>query len=319
MFDIIHVVVGLVILLIAGDLLVRGAVNLSLRLGIPALIVSLTVVAIGTSAPEMLVSIDAVTNGAPGLAIGNVVGSNISNVLLVLGVPAMIFGLDTSAGRPTGAFYQMALATVLFMVMAWFTPISWIDGAILVGVFAFILGQATYAAVKEPGRLDEETLLEEADPQIHWWKIIGFLIAGLVGLPFGADLLVDGASSIARQFHVSETIIGLTLVAIGTSLPELATTLTAAMRRQTDVAIGNVLGSNIANLLAIIGVSSFFGQIPVSRGVLYFDMWVMAGTVLILAPFVFCKMNITRFWGTLFTVVYVVYVVLVLARRNFAG
>lgn len=320
--DLLYVVLGLVILLFAGDILVRGAVNLSLRLGIPALIVSLTVVAIGTSAPEMLVGIDAVRKGVPGLAVGNVVGSNISNILLVLGVPALIFGLGTANSRPVREFWQMVVATVLFIIFAMMTPITWVHGLILVAVFLFILGQSVYAARQERcvGNTiaDDAIDIEGADPHTPWWKIIGFLLLGLIGLPIGANFLVSGATNIARDFHVSETVIGLTLVAVGTSLPELATTLTAAFRRETDVALGNVLGSNIANLLAIIGISSFFGLIPVSKGVLIADMWVMAFTVILLAPFIFFKLNLSRVWGGVFTGLYVAYVFFVLFRGGIA-
>lgn len=316
--DLIHVVLGLVILLFAGDILVRGAVNLSLRLGIPALIVSLTVVAIGTSAPEMLVGIDAVRKGVPGLAVGNVVGSNISNILLVLGVPALIFGLGTANSKPFREFGQMVVATLLFIVFAMMNPITWVHGLILMAVFLLILGQSVYTARRERSAAQaapsEAIDIEGADPHTPWWKIVGFLIIGLIGLPIGANLLVSGATNIARDFHVSETVIGLTLVAVGTSLPELATTITAAFRRETDVALGNVLGSNIANLLAIIGISSFFGEIPVSKGVLYVDMWVMAASVVLLAPFIFFKLNLSRIWGGAFTGLYVVYVFFVLFR-----
>ncbi|MBT0958000.1 calcium/sodium antiporter [Alphaproteobacteria bacterium KMM 3653] len=311
---------GLMILLLAGDALVRGAVNLSLRLGVPALIVSLTIVAFGTSAPELLISIDAVRQNAGGLALGNVVGSNIANVLLVLGVPAILSGMDTRSSDTKKSFYHMLGATAVFVIACFFGPITWVHGVVLLGALAFILsdavrdglahrreGKAAALAAEE----DELEDLEGADPSMPGWKIGVFLVLGLIGLPLGADLLVDSAVAIATVMGVSKTVIGLTLVAIGTSLPELATTVMAARRGQADVALGNVIGSNMFNLLAIIGVATFFGHIPVANQILRLDLWVMIAASLVLVPFVFHKMNLTRSVGVVLTSVYAAYILLV--------
>ena len=150
--------------------------------------------------------------------------------------------------------------------------------------------------------------LEGADPELPWWKIVVFLVLGLVGLPLGADILVNSAVNIAREFGVTETVIGLTLVALGTSLPELATTVMAALRRQADVALGNVIGSNMFNLLAIIGLTSLLGDIPVDDQFLRFDIWVMLASSLLLVPFVFFKQDITRIWGIVLVALYVSYI-----------
>ncbi|MFV2035069.1 MAG: sodium:calcium antiporter, partial [Halocynthiibacter sp.] len=166
-------------------------------------------------------------------------------------------------------------------------------------------------AVCAPGEIAEG--IEGADLDMPWWRISVFMVLGLVGLPLGADFLVDGSVNIARTFGVSETVIGLTLVALGTSLPELATTIMAALRRQADVALGNVIGSNMFNLLAIIGVTSFVGEIPVAPGFLRFDLWVMLGASLLLTPFVFFGWNITKRWGVVLTGLYVVYILVVLS------
>lgn len=314
--DFIYVVLGLIILLLAGDVLVRGAVNLSLRLGIPALIVSLTVVAIGTSAPELLVAIDAVIKGAPGLAIGNVVGSNIANVLLVLGVPALLVGLGSAATSARKSYLQMLVGTAIFVALAFTTPISWGNGLLLVAVFAGFMAFSVYSARLRMVSSRREVALEDAVPGMRWWKIILYLALGLIGLPFGAELLVGGATEIARSFEISETVIGLTLVAIGTSLPELATTITAAYRRHAEVAFGNVIGSNIANLLGIIGVASLFGDIPVTQAVLRFDLWVMVGASVLMAPFAIFGLRLSRTWGAVFTALYVGYIILVLTARS---
>jgi cation:H+ antiporter len=312
---------GLIILLLAGDVLVKGAVNLSLRLGIPALIVSLTIVAFGTSAPELLISIKAVLDGVPGLALGNVIGSNTANVLLILGIPAMIFGL--SAGSDTRrSFLFMMLGSALFVGLGFLGPYQWWGGLILLGALALILVDSARsaqahrraaAADAEAAEDDEDDLLEEADPDMPWWKILGFLALGLIGLPIGADFLIDSSVTIAQAFGVSDTVIGLTLVAVGTSLPELATTVMAALRRHSDVALGNVIGSNMFNLLGIIGVASLVGQIPVDPALLRFDVWVMLAASAVLAPFVFLRWNMGRLVGVIFTALYVAYILMVLA------
>ncbi len=310
---------GLGILLVAGDALVRGAVNLSLRLGVPALIVSLTVVAFGTSAPELLVSVQAVLRDAPGIAIGNVVGSNVANVLLVLGVPALLATLHTSHFDTRNSYLQMIAASLLFIVLAWFGPLNWISGLILLAALAAMLGHALYEthvhrrAVAAEAAANPVEEVEGADPDMPWWKIIVFLGVGLVGLPLGADLLVDGASRIATAFGMSEVAIGLTLVAIGTSLPELATTVVAALRRQADVALGNVIGSNMFNLLGIMGVASLVGEIPVEGNFLRIDLWVMLAASVLLVPFVFFKVDISRIWGVVLSALYVAYLVVVLS------
>ena len=307
---------GLVILLLAGDALVRGAVNTSLRLGVPALIVSLTIVAFGTSAPELLIAISAIDDGAPGIAIGNVVGSNTANILLVLGVPALLAGLNTSDCDTRKSYVIMLVATLLFIAVCFFQPITWTHGLILVAALVVILGdQLREALAHRNGASEDEDDVEGADPTMRWWKILVFLALGLIGLPLGADLLVDSSVSIARTYGVSETVIGLTLVAIGTSLPELATTVMAAFRKQADVALGNVIGSNMFNLLAIIGIASFVGPIPVADTFLKFDLWVMLGASLLLMPFVFSNTrNMTKRWGILFSVAYIGYLGMVVAH-----
>ncbi len=307
---------GLVILLLAGDALVRGAVNVSLRLGVPALIVSLTIVAFGTSAPELLIAIKAIDDNAPGLALGNVVGSNTANILLVLGVPALIAGLKTSQCKTTKSYMTMIGVSLLFIALCFFGPITWVHGLILLAVLAVILGDQFREALAHRNGAAAEDLedVEGADPEMPWSKIGVFLALGLVGLPLGADILVDSSVSIARTFGVTETVIGLTLIAIGTSLPELATTVMAAFRNQTDVALGNVIGSNMFNLLAIIGIASLVGPIPVDTTFLTFDLWVMLGASLLLAPFVFSKSrDMTKRWGIALVAGYITYLWVVIA------
>jgi cation:H+ antiporter len=305
---------GLLILLLGGDVLVRGAVNLSLRLGVPALIVSLTIVAFGTSAPELLIAIKAILNDAPGIAMGNVVGSNIANVLMVLGIPAMLAVLHTSECDSSKTYLHMLVASMLFIALAYNGEFSAVDGFVLMTVLGLILTNAFREARIhiQAGERDELEDIEEADPDLPYWRIGLYLLLGLIGLPLGANILVENATIIAHEYGVSDTVIGLTLVAVGTSLPELATTVMAALRRQADVALGNVIGSNMFNMLAIIGVATMFGPVPVEPSFLTFDLWVMLASSLLLIPFVFLGRDITRAWGAALTGLYVIYIAVVL-------
>jgi cation:H+ antiporter len=307
---------GLVILLLAGDALVRGAVNFSLRLGVPAMIVSLTIVAFGTSAPELLIAIQAVAENVPSIAMGNVVGSNTANILLVLGVPAILTGLHTSECNTRKNYVFMLAASVLFIALAFCGVFTVWSGLILLAALALVLGVAFQEACahRRCGCDDGDDLeeIDEADPNMPYWRIGLYMVLGLIGLPLGADILVDNGTEIARAYHVSERVIGLTLIAIGTSLPELATTVMAALRRQADVALGNVIGSNMFNLLAIVGIATFVGPIPVKPAFLEFDLWVMLGASLLLVPFVFFKQDITRTWGFVLTGLYLAYMAVVL-------
>jgi len=309
--------VSLAMLIVAGDLLVRGAVNLALRLGIPALIVSLTIVAFGTSAPELLISVDATLDGKPGLAIGNVVGSNIANVLLVLGLPALIAGMHCGALDTRRSYLQMLGATAIFIGLAQWGIVSRGIALILLAMLALCLWDQFRGAMahRRARRIEEEDMaeaVEGADPAMRGWRIAIYLIAGLVGLPVGAGLLVENASILARAFGISEAAIGLTLVAVGTSLPELATTVAAALRRQADVALGNVIGSNLFNLLAILGIAALVAPIPIDQRVLDVDLWVMLAAALILAPVSIWRRDLTRGAGIALTALYLLYVLHVL-------
>ena len=254
-----------------------------------------------------------------GIALGNVVGSNVANVMLVLGLPAMFVGLNTADCDTRRSYVQMIAATVLFIALCFLGPITWVHGFVLLAALAWMLWDAfgeARAHKRETNQAaastDDEEEVEGADPDLPWIKIFLFLGLGLIGLPLGADLLVDGSVNIARAFGMSETVIGLTLVAFGTSLPELAAVIAAAVRGHGDVALGNVIGSNMFNLLAIIGVASFVGDMRVPRELLHFDLWVMLGTSLLLAPIVFARLNIGRAIGAGLTAIYAVYVVLLL-------
>lgn len=311
LFDLLKIAFGLGLLVVAGDILVRGAVNLALRLGIPALIVGLTVVAFGTSAPEMMVSVAAVLDHAPAIALGNVIGSNTANVLLVIGIPAIIAVMRTDEHDTRESYLFMMAGSVLFIALAFAGGFNWVHGLVLLAAMAAILARQISQALahRAAGQAEPDDDLEGADPQMPWAKIGLFLALGLIGLPFGADFLVDGATNIARAAGISEAVIGLTLVAVGTSLPELATSVTAAFKGRADVALGNVIGSNIFNLLAIIGIASLVGPLPVPPEMKRLDLWVMLGASVLIAPFLFARRPFTRIVGFGFVAIYAIYVV----------
>ncbi|MGR3718277.1 MAG: calcium/sodium antiporter [Thermohalobaculum sp.] len=316
--DAILLTLGLVILVGAGDALVRGAVALSLQFGIPTIIISATVVAIGTSAPELLISVQAALEDAPGIALGNVVGSNIANVLLVLGIPALIVPIAGCGPAAHRNLYLMLGATVLFSAMVLGGTIFWWGGLALVSVAVIMVWDSVRVArairagpdFEVP---DELTELGDVDPDMARWKVLLLIAVGIVGLPIGAQLLIDGARAIALDFGISEAAIGLTVVAVGTSLPELATTVMAALRRHADVAIGNVIGSNIFNITAVIGAAALAAPLAVPEEIASRDLWVMIGASIVLTAFVLMCRRIGRRAGGAFLLLYGIYIYYALA------
>lgn len=294
MMDYLILVAGLALLLVGGDILVRGAVGLAEKLSIPPLIIGLTVVSFGTSAPELFISIQAAFEGAAGLAVGNVVGSNIANVLLVLGVPAMVYPCVCKEEGIGRNLLVMIGITIVFMGMMVGGGLETFDGAILFTLLILYLysqfRNATKLRASQRGSGGSVADYQEdiEDAPTRGWVIGLLLISGLVLLPLGANFIVDSASAIARSWHVSDEVIGLTVVAIGTSLPELATTLMAVCRNNVSVALGNIVGSNIFNIAGIMGITALLVPLPVGGNIVQFDMWVMLATsvgVLALAHF----------------------------------
>ena len=301
---------GLFLLLISGDFLVKGAIQLSNRLGVSALLVSLTVVAFGTSAPELIVAIKATLSGSPGLAMGNVVGSNIANILLVLGLPTLIMGLKNNITDTKRSFGFMIAASVLFIMFGMSGSFSWVYGVVLLSLLAFFLFDTFRQNSK---RALNSEILEFQQRILHsWWTIIFFLTLGVIGLPLGADLLVTNASALAKGYGVSDAAVGLTLVAIGTSLPELATTFVAFVRKKAEVVLGNLIGSNIFNLLAIIGITSLISPVPVDPIFIKFDFWIMLGASVLIAPFILLNIKFNRLYGFVFVALYISYLSVIL-------
>lgn len=314
-------VAGIVLLLIGGDVLVRGAVSLAVRLDIPTLVIGLTIVAFGTSAPELVISLRAALAGSSGIAIGNVVGSNIANVFLVLGIPALI--ATTNCDQPfikRNMLYVIG-ASLVFILLCFNGPLTFWHGAILFGLMVAFLVESGRRAAK---RSDAAAVIgEEAIELIDGvsgvphrnWSIVLFLAIGLVALPIGAQMTVNAASEIARNFGVSEAAVGLTLIALGTSLPELATTMSAAIRGQCGLALGNVLGSNLFNILAIMGLTAMVVPVPVPEVITRIDVWVMLGAALAISPFVLRRKCISWPAGIVFVVCYLAYITLVFVPR----
>ena len=301
---------GLFLLLISGDFLVKGAIQLSNRLGVSALLVSLTVVAFGTSAPELIVAIKATLSGSPGLALGNVVGSNIANILLVLGLPTLIMGLKNNITDTKRSFGFMIAASVLFIMFGMSGSFSWVYGIVLLSLLAFFLFDTFRQNSK---KALNGKILEFQQRTLHsWWTIIFFLTLGVIGLPLGADLLVTNASALAKGYGVSDAVVGLTLVAIGTSLPELATTFVAFVRKKAEVVLGNLIGSNIFNLLAIIGITSLISPVPVDPIFIKFDFWIMLGASVLIAPFILLNIKFNRLYGFVFVALYISYLSVIL-------
>ena len=313
-FEALKLTGGLVYLLIGGDLLVRGAISFSHRTRIPEAVVGLTIVAIGTSAPELFVSVYAALAGHSAIAIGNVVGSNVANVLLVLGVPALIYPIATKEEtRLRREASYMVGVTILFVVLCFFPPFDRYDGVAMLAVLAFGLWMTydAHTAAAPFGGKDEDGTLEAAlGLPDRPWVICLFLLLGIVMLPLGADLTVDSAAALAGRFGVGEAVIGASLIAIGTSLPELSTTIIAALHRRASIALGNVIGSNVLNILAIMGITSLVADVPVPPAFLVTDLWVMSAASLLLWLIVLRGWPIARALGAGLLTSYAVYLAL---------
>lgn len=298
------ILAGLTGLFLGGELLVRGALALSARLALPPVLVGLTVVGFGTSMPELLVSLDAALRGAPAIAIGNVVGSNIANILLIAGLAALVWPIRTAGvelGRDLAVMLAAALALVPVLATGEVTRGAGL--ALLAGLLAYL----AWSFLRPGGVVAPGT----AAP-MRLRTALGALALGLAGLVIGARLLVEGAVNVARDFGLSEAFVGLTVVAVGTSLPELATSMIAALRRQSGIAIGNVVGSNIFNVLGILGLTAIVAPIPAEARFLALDLPVMLAASVLLAALL-VRPVLGRTAGLAMLVLYAGYVGIALA------
>lgn len=301
-------ILGLVILLFGGKILVDGASAIALKIGMSAGVVGLTIVAFGTSAPELLVSVNAALKGNSDISIGNVVGSNIANIGMVLGITGLFYPILIRKSVLRFDYLLTLIITLLFYGLSYNGIISFWEGILL--FLFFIAFNAYLFKSSEQGGIpeDEEVVNELEEVKEYSWSVsIALLFGGIIGLYFGSELLVDNAIIISREFGVSERVIGVSVIAIGTSLPELITSILAALAKKTDLAIGNILGSNMMNILSIIGITAIIKPIDVSPEFLTSDYLWMIGFTLILYPLIRIKMKVSRLEGFILFAGYIAY------------
>jgi len=310
---------GLIYLLFGGDLLVRGAVALARKFHVPPMIIALTLVAFGTSLPELMVVVQATLTGYPGLVLGNVVGSNIANILLVGAAAAVVYPLTYGEHSVRRDSLFMLGSTVLLVILCWNGALDLAEGAILlVGLVA-----ANAITAGEAARAFRQS---ELKAPLEWvlglptsiWVILLFIVVGGVGLPIGARMVVDASVEIATHLGVNDVVVGLTVLAVGTSLPELATTVTAALQKRTDVAIGTIVGSNMFNILAILGVAAVISPVPIAvpDGFFTLEFPVMLASALAVCVLAWLRRPMGRVTGITFLAVYAVYLLLLGLRTR---
>lgn len=321
--DTVFIIIGLAVLIAGAEGLVRGASSLARRLNVSPLVIGLTVVSFGTSAPELTVNLLAAFRGAPDLAVGNVVGSNIGNILLILGICALIVPLKVKSSTVWKEIPFALLGVLLLFIMGndrlfdgvGFNALTRTDGiallALMVIFMYYVFGLAKRGQTKAAATgTDEQEMKNYATP-----ISLLLMIGGLAGLVLGGQLLVSGATSIAEAAGLSEALIGLTIVAIGTSLPELATSVVAAVRKQADIAIGNIVGSNIFNIFFILGMTSTIIPLPISPE-LNVDIMMSIGVTILLMLFMFVwkRQRLMRYEGMIFLTIYAAYLVYLINR-----
>ncbi len=298
------ILIGFVLLMGGAEYLVKGAVAIANKLKIPTIIVGLTIVAFGTSTPEFVVSIKAALNNSAGISLGNVIGSNTANILLILGITALISPIKCRRRIFLRDYKFLLAVSILFNIFAFSgTFVLWHGIILLVMLVWFVYHN--YKNTKQ------EDIAEDGTSPIadkNWLYVLSLTAGGLIGILYGAETLVKGAVQMARLLGVSEETIGLTIIAVGTSLPELATTVLATIRKQTGVALGNIVGSNIWNIVFIMGFTSTITEVAVPTQFINYDIWVMLFATVILYPAMMTKARLTRLEGFLFVVVYTLYI-----------
>jgi cation:H+ antiporter len=315
---------GLVLLLVGGELLVRGAVNVATRLGVSPLVIGLTLVGFGTSMPELVTSVQAGLAGSSGIAYGNIVGSNIANILLIMGVAALVMPIAVQSRALRRDGVTMVAATLVFAAIAAFMPMSRLAGLVFVlALCAYIYiafrqestGPSDHGAAFDKAAAHEEAGSALTPSDVRPARSLGFslvtAIAGLVLVIIGGTFLVSGAVALARGFGISETVIGLTIVAVGTSMPELVTSVVAGLKKQGDVAFGNIVGSNIYNILGIGGFTALIAPGAVPREIATFDNLVMIAVSFLLLAFAFTSRRVSRWEGGVLLALYAGYVFLI--------
>lgn len=325
--NVILIIAGILALVAGGELLVRGAVSIALRFHISTLVVGMTIVSFGTSAPELLVSLEAIFSGHPGIAVGNVVGSNIANIALVLGITAIIFPIEVSKNSYKIDWPVLMLSTLLVYGFMWLnydpefwsnssdnesivyvTSLNWMDGVIMLLVLFGFSGFLIWKSRKQTRAQQEEEGIDIEPSESTVTKDVLFIVFGSIGLSYGAHLLVEGTVGLASVLGISDYVISVTIVAFGTSLPELMTSVVAAFKRHSDLSVGNLIGSNIFNILGILGVTSLFKSIPISSIVLNSDMFWVLGITLLALPMMISRKRISKVEGSILFAVYCLYI-----------
>jgi cation:H+ antiporter len=299
-----YILAGLVLLYFGAEWLVKGAAALAFRLGVSSLVVGLTVVAFGTSAPEMTVSVQAAFGGLGDIAVTNVIGSNSFNIALILGVASLIYPIRVTKQLIRWDVPVMIVVSVLCVLFLWDHHLSRLEGVIFFTGIVFYTVWTFYQAKRQPNQdLPVEDVLHTEQQKLGLFKVWGLILAGLVFLVLGSKFLIAGSLRLARGYGISEAVIGLTIVSAGTSLPELATSVVAAIRKQPDIAIGNVVGSNIFNILGILGLSSLLMPYS-SPGLTGVDLAMMLGMAMISFPFMWTGFVLNRIEGGIYLLCY---------------
>ncbi len=311
MMDILLTLGGLIALVIGAEVMIRGAVDIAFRARISPLVVGLTVVSMGTSAPELLVSLIAAMKGSSAIAVGNVVGSNIVNISFILGACVLVFPIEVDRDAKRIHWPVMMIVSILFWVFLRDDQFSRMEGLFF---FLLLVSYVAWMIIASRRASARSGTSVEVPAKYPLWGALLMLVLGILGLARGADWFVEGAVGISRGMGVSEQLIGVTVVAVGTSLPELVTSLLAAMRKQADISLGNLIGSNIFNLLGIIGISSMVMPIKIDRTGFVLDIMAMLIISLALYPLMRLGDKIGRWQGALLVLAYVAFVVLVLQR-----
>lgn len=310
--DILLLILGLVVLVVGGDFLVKGASGIALKMNVEPMVVGLTVVSLGTSAPELIVSLNSALSGQADIALGNVVGSNIANLGLVLGLTAIIFPIAVGTKVLRVDWPVLVLFSGLVYTFGYDNEIVRWEGAVL---FTILIGYI-YMLLKRGKTNPDEAEVEDLDTKAaekSSWQLIGFIFLGMVALYFGADWFLKGGVSLGKSFGLSEKIIGVTIIAFGTSAPELAASVIAAYRKETDIALGNLVGSNIFNIGAVLGLTSMIQPLNTDASIMSFDVYFMLGTAIILFPLMIFRKRLSIPSGLILFSVYVVFIYFQLA------
>lgn len=316
--DILMLIVGLFVLILGGDALVRGASSIALRLHMTPLVVGLTIVAFGTSAPELLISVTAALTDSPDIAMGNVVGSNICNLALVLGITLIIGPVKVQKDSIRIDWPVTMGSSILLYLLVKDLRLAWIEGiafVVILAIYSVFIIRKSRKKLMADKQMEAQLELElpTSQPSSSPWKDVGLILLGSLALFFGASWFVDGAKELASFLGVSQRVIGITVIALGTSLPEMVTAIVASFKRETDLAIGNLLGSNIFNVLSILGISSIIHEISVNPVIIEVDMiWMLAITFLIL-PLMLIRRKMGVFEGVILLGIYVYYTYTVIA------